>query len=117
MRLKWKLRLYYGALLVVLLGLVGAATTGFVLHDFERQQAESEAEAARFAARVLDEGLAAIHTAVLDAAQDPELLELARRDAAGSRERTFAEWLPLATKLAQKYELSLFKILDSEGQV
>src|SRR5215470_10830498 len=98
MRLKWKLRLYYGALLVILLGLVGAATTGFVLHEFESQQAESEAEAARFASRVLSERLNAIQSSVLDAAQDPELLELAHRDAAGSRQRTFAEWLPLATK-------------------
>jgi hypothetical protein len=45
MRLKWKLRLYYGALLIALLALVGAVTTALVLQEFERERERSENEA------------------------------------------------------------------------
>ena len=117
MRLKWKLRLYYGALLVALLGLVGAAITGLVLREFEHERERSESEAAHFARRLVEEQRAAIDSAVARAAHDPELLRLARRDLARSRDETIVEWLPQAPRLAQQHGLPLLKILDAEGRI
>jgi signal transduction histidine kinase len=117
MRLKWKLRLYYGALLVVLLGVLAAATTAFVLRQFSHERERREIEAARFARRLVEERLAAVDSAVARAARDPDLLLLARRDLAGSRDETLGEWVPLAGRLAQQHGLALLKILDGEGRL
>lgn len=117
MRLKWKLRLYYGALLVVLLGVLASATTAFVLHQFQIERETREEAALRFARRLAEERLAAVDSAVARAARDPDLLLLARRDLAGSRDETLGEWVPLAGRLAQQHGLPLIKILDGEGRL
>ena len=117
MRLKWKLRLYYGALLIALLAVVGAVTTALVLQEFERERERSESEAVAVARRLVDERLAVIDSAVAHAARDPELQRMARRDLAESRDATLLDWLPHASRLAQQHNLPLFKILDGEGRV
>jgi signal transduction histidine kinase len=116
-RLKWKLRLYYGALLVVLLALLGVATTWLVRREFERERRRRETEAAHVARRLLDERLAAVDSAVAHAARDPELVALAQQDLAGSRDETLPVWLPIAARLAPAHGLPLLKILDAEGRV
>lgn len=117
MPLKWKLRLYYGVLIVVLLVVLGGATAGVVLDDFRREIERRESEAARFTRRLFEERMAAVDSAVARAARDPELLLLARRDLASSREQTLADWVPLATRLSRQHALPLLKILDAEGRV
>jgi signal transduction histidine kinase len=117
MRLKWKLRLYYGALLVVLLGALATGTTAFVLRQFQSERERREIEAAHFARRIIEERLATVDSAVARAVRDPDLLLLARRDLAGSRDETLGEWVPLAGRLSQQHGLPLLKILDGEGRV
>lgn len=117
MPLKWKLRLYYGVLIVVLLALLGGATAAVVLHDFRREIERREGEAARFTRRLFEERMAGVDSAVARAARDPELLLLARRDLASSRQNTLADWVPLATRLSRQHGLPLLKILDAEGRV
>lgn len=117
MRLKWKLRLYYGALLVVLLGLLAAGTAVIVLHQQRGERQRREGDRARFARRLLEERMAAVDSAVARAARDPELQQLVERDLAGSREETVAEWAPVAVRLATTHGLSVVKIIDHEGSV
>jgi signal transduction histidine kinase len=117
MRLKWQLRLYDGALLVLLLGLVGAATFAVVRRDVQREQERRERETQRFAAGLLHERLAAVDSAVARAARDADLLHVARRDLAGSRDAVLPLWIPLAPQLARRYDLPLLEILDGEGRV
>jgi signal transduction histidine kinase len=117
MRLKWKLRLYYGALLVLLLAVVGAATVAVVRRDFRRERERREAEAQRFVTRLLQEQLAAVDSAVARAARDPDLLHVARLDLAGSRDAAVPLWIPLAPRLARRHDLPLLQILDGEGRV
>jgi signal transduction histidine kinase len=115
--LKWKLRLYYGALLVVLLSLLGIATSGLVRREFERERERRETEAAHVARRLLDERLAAIDSAVARVSRDGELQALAVHDMTGTRDETLPAWLPIAARLAPAYGLPLLKILDGEGRV
>jgi hypothetical protein len=117
MRLKWKLRLYYGVLLVVLLALLAGATSALVLHQFRRERDRREAEASHLARRLLEDGMASIDSAVARAVRDPELVLMAQRDLAGSRRETLGDWVPLAGKLAQLHGLPVLKILDGEGIV
>src|SRR5262245_45826133 len=117
MRLKWKLRLYYGALLLALLGALATATTWFVLRSFRQERERRETEAALFADRLLEERMAAVDSAVARVARDPDLLLLAQRDLAGAREELLYEWKPLAEELAQRHGLPLLEILDGEGIV
>ena len=117
MRLKWKLRLYYGALIVALLALLGAATGVLVRRDFRREMDRRESETQIFTRRLLEEHWAQVDSAVARAARDPELLLLARRDLTSSRSETVADWVPLAARLAQEHGLPLLKILDAEGRV
>jgi signal transduction histidine kinase len=117
MRLKWKLRLYYGALLVALLAGLGAATTVLVLREFQRESDRRAGETARFARRLVAERLAAVDSAVAKACRDPGLIFLARRDLSGARDETLPEWVPLAARLAREHGLLLLKILDAEGRV
>jgi signal transduction histidine kinase len=116
-RLKWKLRLYYGALLVVLLSFLGIATSGLVRREFERERQRRESEAAYVARRLLDERLAAIDSAVARVARDLELTALAQHDLAASRDLMLPAWTPIAGRLAATYSLPLLKILDAEGRV
>jgi signal transduction histidine kinase len=117
MRLKWKLRLYYGALIVALLAMLGTATAMLVQRDFRREMNRRESETALFTRRLLEEHAARIDSSVARVARDPELLLLARRDLASPRSETIAAWVPLAGQLAQRYRLPLLKILDAEGRV
>lgn len=117
MRLKWKLRLYYGALLVVLLGLLVAGTAVLVLHQLRGERLRREADGARFARRLLEERMAGVDSAVARAARDPDLQNLVRLDMAGSRDETVAAWAPMAARLAATHGLSVVKILDGEGTV
>src|SRR6058998_2012542 len=107
MRLKWKLRLYYGALVLVLLALVGAATAALVLHGFKQASAWRETAIARSVRRMLKERLAEIDSSVAKAAADPDLFVLAKRDFQTSHELTQREWVPLAATLSQRYGLPL----------
>lgn len=117
MRLKWKLRLYYGALLVALLSLLGTVTTAFVVREFEKERDRRQSEAAGRANALLRERMAAVDSAVAQVSRDPDLLLLARRDLAASRDETLFEWSRLAERLAPTYGLPLLKILDGEGIV
>ncbi len=117
MRLKWKLRLYYGALLVFLLGLLLAGTVVLVLHQLRGERLRREADAARFARRLLEERMAAVDSAVARAARDPDVQYLVRLDMASSRDETVAAWAPLASRLAATHGLGVVKILDGEGTV
>jgi signal transduction histidine kinase len=117
MRLKWKLRLYYGALLVVLLGLLVAGTAVLVLHQLRGERMRREADAARFARRLLEERTAAVDSAVARAARDPDVQGLVKLDMATSRDETIAAWAPLAARLAATHGLGVVKILDGEGTV
>ncbi|UCE03610.1 MAG: HAMP domain-containing protein [Candidatus Latescibacterota bacterium] len=117
MRLKWKLRLYYAALLLPLLGLLGGATASIVLRDFRLEVERRERDVNRIARRLVDERIAAIDSAVARAALDPEFQRLVRLDLSTSRENTVPEWVPLAPKLSLRYGLPLLKILDAEGFV
>jgi signal transduction histidine kinase len=117
MRLKWKLRLYYGALILALLALVGAATAAIVLRDFRTASESREAEVARVARRLLRERMAEVDSCVARAARDPDFLLLARLDLQTSHEATLTEWVPLGERLSQRHGLPLLKILSSEGRV
>src|SRR5205085_577258 len=88
-----------------------------VLREFEHERERSESESAHFARRLVEEQRAAIDSSVARAARDPELLTLARRDLARSRDETLVEWLPHAPRLAQQHGLPLLKILDAEGRI
>jgi signal transduction histidine kinase len=117
MRLKWKLRLYYAALLLILLGVLATATTAIVLRDFRLEVARRDAAMQRNVRRLLQEHIASIGNALGRAVQDPEFLQLARRDLSTSRETTVPEWVPLAERLSERYGLPVLKILDAEGVV
>ena len=117
MQLKWKLRLYYAALLLILLGILATATTAIVLRDFRQEIARRDAAVQHNVRRLLQEHTANIETALTRAIQDPEFLQLARRDLSNPRETTVPEWVPLAERLAERYQLPLLKILDAEGFV
>lgn len=117
MRLKWKLRLYYAALLLILLGILATATTAIVLRDFRLEVARRDAAVQRNARRLLQENLSNIEASLARAVQDPDFLQLARRDMSTSREATVPEWVPLAERLSERYQLPLLKILDAEGFV
>src|SRR5262245_36679167 len=105
MRLKWKLRLYYGALILALLALVGAATAAIVVHDFRAAEENREAEVARGARRLLRERMAEIDSSVARAARDPDFLLVARLDLQTSHEATLLEWVPLGERLSQRHGL------------
>ena len=117
MRLKWKLRLYYGALVLALLALVGAATAAIVLRDFRAASERREAEVALGARRMLRERMAEVDSCVARAARDPDFLLLARLDLQTSHEATLLEWVPMAAKLSGRHGLPLLKILDSQGRM
>lgn len=117
MRLKWKLRLYYAALLLPLLGLLAGATASIVLRDFRLEVERRERDVRRIARRLVDERVAAIDSAVARAALDPEFQHLVQVDLSTSRESTLPQWVPLANTLSQRYGLPLLKILDAEGFV
>jgi len=117
MSLKWKLRLYYEALVLVLLALLGTATAAVVLRGFQIEMRRREDEVTRAAERTLAERLAAIDSTVARVARDPDLLYLARLDLVSSRDQTVGLWNRLAGPLSQRYGLPLLKILDAEGRV
>jgi len=117
MRLKWKLRLYYGALIVALLALLGAATAMLVRRDFRREMHRRESETELFSRQLFEGQFARVDSAVARAARDPELMLLARRSMTTPRSETMAEWYSLATRLAPRHRLPLLKILDAEGRV
>jgi signal transduction histidine kinase len=117
MRLKWKLRLYYAALLLGLLGVLATATTAIVLRDFRMEIARRDAAVQRNVRRLLQEHTQEIRESLARALQDTEFLQLARRDLSADRKTTMPEWVPLAERLSQRYDLPLLKILDAEGFV
>lgn len=116
MRLKWKLRLYYGALIVALLALLGAATAILVRRDFRREMNRRESETQLFTQRLFEDHWARVDSAVAQAARDPELLLLARSDLTTSRSENLFEWTKLADRLAEQHRLPILKILDAEGR-
>lgn len=117
MSLKWKLRLYYAVLLVVLLGLLATATAGVVLRDFRKEVERRETEIQRNARRLLADRVASIDSAVAHVLRNETFQQLARRDLQTSRDATIAEWVPLADSLGKWHDLPLLKILDAEGFV
>ena len=88
-----------------------------VLRDFRIEIAQRDAAVRRNVLRLLQEETDKVETAMAQAIQDPEFLQLARRDLSTSRESTVPEWVPLAERLAERYDLPILKILDAESIV